>query len=106
MYLTEGEFRVFSQLPAKKLSKTRYSVPPFGIDVFEDELKGLILAEAEFDSAAGARALILPSFILREVSTDNRFTGGQLARASRHDILIWLSEYGIKLGVEQPHPPL
>ena len=98
MYLTAGEFVVLAQLSAKKLSKTRYSVPPFGIDVFEGELEGLLLAEAEFDSAGDADALTLPSFILREISADKRFTGGQLARASRHDIRIWLLEYGIRLG--------
>jgi CYTH domain-containing protein len=97
MYLTEAEFRVLSQLPGKKLSKVRYSVPPFGIDVFEDALEGLLLAEAEFDSAAAADAVTVPSFISREVSADDRFTGGRLIRASRQDIKAWLLEYGIIL---------
>ena len=97
MYLTEDEFRVLAQLPAKPLRKTRYSVPPFGIDVFEDLLEGLVLAEAEFDSALEADALTLPDFMVREISTDDRFTGGQLARASRQEIQTWLSEFGITL---------
>jgi CYTH domain-containing protein len=97
MYLTKDEFGVLAQLSAKKLSKTRYSVPPFGIDVFEGTLQGLVLGEAKFDSAAAADALTLPSFILGEVSADNRFTGGQLVRASRQDIQSWLLEYGIRL---------
>lgn len=97
MYLTGDEFCVFAQLSAKKLSKIRYSVPPFGIDVFEGELEGLLLAEAEFDSAADADTLTLPSFILQEVSADTRFTGGQLVRASQRDIQTWLLEYGIRL---------
>jgi CYTH domain-containing protein len=95
MYLTKEDFSVLAQLSARKLSKTRYSVPPFGIDVFEGALQGLVLAEAEFDSPAAADALTLPSFIFREVSADNRFTGGQLVRASRQELQIWLSEYGI-----------
>lgn len=95
MYLTQDEFFVLAQLSSSKLSKTRYSVPPFGIDVFEDTLQGLVLAEAEFDSAAAADALTVPSFALREVSADNRFTGGQLVRASRQDIQTWLLEYGM-----------
>jgi CYTH domain-containing protein len=97
MYLTQDEFAVLAQLSAKKLCKTRFSVPPFGIDVFEGVLEGLLLAEAEFDSAAAADDLTLPSFILREVSTDNRFTGGQLVRVARQDIQTWLLEYGIVL---------
>lgn len=97
MYLTKDEFCVLAQLPAKKLSKTRHSVPPFGIDVFEGALEGLLLGEAEFDSAAAADALRLPSFIGAEVSADNRFTGGRLVRASRQDVQTWLLEYGIRL---------
>jgi len=98
LYLTREEFRVLEQLPAKKLAKTRYSVPPFGIDVFEGTLEGLLMAEAEFHSPADADTLTLPPFIFREVSADNRFTGGQLVSASRADIVTWLSEYGIRLG--------
>jgi CYTH domain-containing protein len=98
MYLTKDEFGVLAHLSAKSLSKTRYSVPPFGIDVFEGTLEGLLLAEAEFDSPSAADALTLPSFILREVTADHRFTGGQLVRASRRDVQTWLLEYGITFG--------
>jgi CYTH domain-containing protein len=51
IYLSKSEFSLLAQLPAKVLRKTRYSVPPFGIDVFEGTLKGLVMA-AEFNSAA------------------------------------------------------
>jgi CYTH domain-containing protein len=95
--LTREEFCLFSQLPARTLAKTRYSVPPFGIDVFKGELEGLILAEAEFESAAAAEALTLPSFSLREVSNDIRFTGGELVRASREDLRDLLRECGVTI---------
>jgi CYTH domain-containing protein len=97
MYLTESEFRLLAQLPARALSKTRYSVPPFGIDVFEGTLEGLLLAEAEFDTADQADALTIPPFILQEVTDDERFTGGRLVRSSREDIQKLLLEYGITL---------
>jgi CYTH domain-containing protein len=97
MYLTEAEFAVFELLPAHTLTKTRHSVPPFGIDVFDGELAGLILAEAEFDSAAAAEALAIPAYIFREVSDDGRFTGGNLARSSRQEVVTALLEYGITL---------
>ena len=97
MYLAGDEFRLVAQLPAHSLSKTRYSVPPFGIDVFDGTLEGLVMAEAEFDSATAADSLTLPSFILHEVSTDLRFTGGRLVCASRQDISNWLSDYNISL---------
>jgi CYTH domain-containing protein len=97
MYLTQAEFHVLAQLPARKLTKTRFSVPPFGVEVFEGLLQGLIMAEAEFDSATAANALAVPSFVAGEVSTDERFTGGQLVRASRQDLQSWLLDYGVAL---------
>ncbi|HLJ90609.1 MAG TPA: hypothetical protein VKZ53_27625 [Candidatus Angelobacter sp.] len=98
IYITNDEFDVFAQLPAKVLTKTRHSVPPFGIDVFEDGLSGLVLAEAEFDSAAEASALVPPSFVMHEVSDDIRFTGGYLVTVSRQELKRNLAEYGIALG--------
>ena len=97
MYLSESEFRMLAELPAKTLCKTRHSLPPFGIDVFEGTARGLILAEAEFDSAFEADALAVPSFIVREVSDNDRFTGGQLARTSRPELAAALLDYGIRL---------
>lgn len=97
MYLTGPEYDVFANLPARVLTKTRHSVPPFGVDVFEGGLAGLVMAEAEFDSAAEATGLTLPPFIVHEVSNDVRFTGGRLATASRDEVARWLAGYGIAL---------
>ena len=97
MYLTQDEFHLLAQLPARELTKTRFSVPPFGIDVFDGRLQGLVLAEAEFDSETDAEALVVPNFAAGEVTSDGRFTGGQLVRASRQDLQTWLSEYGVAL---------
>ena len=98
MYLTREEFSVLATLSAKELTKVRHSVPPFGIDVFEGALSGLVLAEAEFHSATEASALVLPSFIVAEVSDDRRFTGGSLATSSRQELEKWLAEHGVGLG--------
>jgi CYTH domain-containing protein len=97
IHLTESEFCLLAQIPGKMLSKVRYSVPPFGIDVFEGSLQGLRLAEAEFNSAAEVDALTVPDFILHEVTDDERFTGGQLVCASRASLKNWLAEYGMAL---------
>jgi CYTH domain-containing protein len=97
MYLTAADVAVLAALPAKVLTKTRHSVPPFGIDVFDGALGGLVLAEAEFDSAVEAAALALPSFIGPEVSDDPRFTGGSLVAASREELRDWLARHAIEL---------
>jgi CYTH domain-containing protein len=97
IYLTADEFQLLSRLPGRMLSKVRYSIPPFGIDVFADALEGLRLAEAEFRSAADADALAIPGYMLHEVTGDVRFTGGQLVRASRQSVEDWLTGYGMTL---------
>lgn len=97
MYLTNDECGILTTLPATELTKIRHSVPPFGIDVFEGKLNGLVLAEAEFNSEAEASALVLPSFIVAEISDDRRFSGGNLVTASRKELGQWLTEYGITL---------
>lgn len=97
MHLTQPEFEVLASLPARQLIKTRYSVQSFGIDVFEDTLQGLVLAEAEFDSADEAEAFVIPDYVVCEVSADYRFTGGQLACATRPQIRSCLAEFGLNI---------
>lgn len=97
MYLTATEFGVLRNLPAKVLTKSRHSVPPFGIDVFDGGLSGLVLAEAEFHSAMEVATVALPPFIGPEVSDDPRFTGGRLVVVSREELKDWLAQYGIEL---------
>jgi len=100
MYLTATEFGMLANLPAKVLTKSRHSVPPFGIDVFDGVLSGLVLAEAEFRSGVEVPTLALPTFIGPEVSDDPRFTGGRLAAVSREELKYWLTQYGIELKSE------
>lgn len=97
IYLSRDEFGVLHKLPAKVLTKIRHSVVPFGIDVFADALEGLVLAEAEFHSAAEADALTFPPCVVSEVTADSRFSGGSLVSATREDLRRWATEYGIEL---------
>ena len=82
-YLTQTEFDVFSELPAKVLEKRRYGVPnagrEFSVDMFTGTLQGLILAEIEWPDDAGLRALAAPLWADREVTDDVRYQGGSLA---------------------------
>jgi CYTH domain-containing protein len=96
IYLSPAEYQVLARLPAMTLSKTRMSVPPLGIDIFDPPLDGLILAEAEFTTDEAAHAFSPPAQAVAEVTDDVRFTGGTLVRTSHDDLLAWLAEYGIK----------
>ena len=97
MHLTRPEFEVLAQLSARQFSKTRYTVPPLAIDVFENTLEGLFLAEAEFDSPSEAESFSIPDYVVCEVSDDDRFTGGRLVCATRPELTRWLGEYGVDI---------
>lgn len=96
-YLSQAEYDLLATLPAAVLSKTRLSVPPLGVDVFDPPLHGLVLAEAEFETDEQARSFRPPLEVVAEVTDDPRFTGGSLVQADRFELLAWLSDYGIRL---------
>jgi len=97
MYLTAEEHRIFAQLPADRLGKTRHSIPPYGVDTFVGVLQGLTLAEVEFSTDAEMSDFKPAKSIVAEVTYDQRFTGGHLASARRGDMTSALAEYGITL---------
>lgn len=95
IYLSAAEYDLLASLPAAVLCKTRLSLPPLGIDVFEPPLHGLIMADVEFSTDNEAQAFRIPPAVVAEVTDDPRFTGGSLIHAHRRDVLAWLAEYGI-----------
>jgi CYTH domain-containing protein len=97
-YLASAEYDVLTSLPAAVLSKTRFSAGPLGIDVFDPPLHGLVLAEAEFTTDDAALTFLTPPDSIAEITDDERFTGGSLARVRRRDLLGWLADYGIDGG--------
>ena len=98
IYLEEHEHAALAILPAAGLRKVRLSIAPYGIDVFEGPLEGLVLAETEFVSAGEATAFRPAAFCRAEVTDDRRFTGGELVRATRDQVAAWAAEYGVDLG--------
>jgi CYTH domain-containing protein len=95
-YLSLAEYDLLASLPAAVLSKTRFSVPPLGVDVFNGPLQGLVLAEAEFTTDEEAQSFVPPPECVAEVTNDVRFTGGRLVETPRQDLLGWLAEYGLR----------
>lgn len=84
IYLSPGEYAVLAGLEALELHKLRHSIEHddriFSVDVFNDHLKGLVLAEVGFETPDEMdQTLDLPPWVIREVSGDIRFTGGALA---------------------------
>jgi hypothetical protein len=93
MYLSPAEYSVLSELPAAALHKTRLSIPPLGVDVFEGRLAGLLLAEAEFDDDVSMRAFRAPPGAIAEVTYDERLSGGRLVVTTWPDLAAVLREY-------------
>ena len=91
IYLSPLEYEVFEVLPAHELRKRRYHLDHgdcvYSIDVFEERLAGLILAELGFANMDTWREhRELPDFAVRDVSRDIRFTGGALAAATEEEV--------------------
>jgi CYTH domain-containing protein len=84
LYLSPAEYAVLAELEALELHKLRHSIEHdgriFSIDVFQAHLTGLVLAEVGFETPDEMeQTFALPSWVIREVSDDVRFTGGALA---------------------------
>jgi CYTH domain-containing protein len=87
MYVDAVEYRTLAALPADVLHKARLSVPPFGVDVFEGALSGLLIGEVEFETRAGMDAYgPPPEVVAREITGDARFTCAALAAADESQV--------------------
>jgi CYTH domain-containing protein len=89
--LSPSEYELLDALPGDRLRKTRYyhldRGRVFSIDVFEGELDGLILCETEAEGLEELMSIEPPPYTGREVTADPFFTGGNLCRTSRADLL-------------------
>lgn len=94
-YLNLEEYTLLASLPAAVLRKTRYSVPPFGIDAYETPLRGLFMAEVEFTDDAAMNAFSPPAWTVAEVTLDSRFTGGHFITMQPGDLTGLLAAFGI-----------
>lgn len=88
--LSPDEYQIFNSLKSSPLKKTRYyhnyRGQIFSIDVFEGELKGLILCETESDSLESLMSAEFPLYAKLEVTEDAFFTGGHLSRTLSLDL--------------------
>ena len=81
-YLSKAEFAVFAALPAQVLTKRRYVVEGFSVDVLLGPLAPLMLAEIECATNAELRAVRKPSWAEAEVTEETAYQGAALASFS------------------------
>lgn len=95
--LSPEEYELLSGLEGDPLKKVRYYHRHLGrvfsIDVFEGELEGLILCETEAESLEDLMSVQPPAYIRHEVTEDPFFTGGNLCRVKRSELLGKLSTF-------------
>jgi CYTH domain-containing protein len=102
IYLSEHEFELFGQLGGASLHKTRWKWPTgahlLSVDVFQDNLDGLILAEVELREHDPL--LPAPGLAVVDVSDEDRFSGGCLAQLSDEESAVLLASVSelVRLG--------
>ncbi|GMQ62302.1 CYTH domain-containing protein [Vallitalea maricola] len=74
-----------SKIDHNIISKKRYYIPldkslTVELDIFNDKLEGLIMAEVEFDSEESANNFTPPSWFVKEVTFDSRFHNSNLCK--------------------------
>jgi CYTH domain-containing protein len=88
--LSPGEYEIFDRLAGKRVETIRfyhhYKNRIFSIDVFENELKGLLICETEQTSLGDLMSAEPPPYVKREVSETPFFTGANLANATADDL--------------------
>lgn len=81
----KAEFEKVWKLVIKKLTKTRYyydlglGSPSMRIDVFEGDLKGLILIEMIFNNDGELRSFVAPDWFGPEITKEKRLTNPAVA---------------------------
>ncbi|MBI1762982.1 MAG: hypothetical protein HYR56_16265 [Acidobacteria bacterium] len=95
LLLSPDEYKLFDSIAGEWLRKTRYYHhhlgQVFSIDVFEGELAGLVLCETEAASLPDLLRIEPPAYARQEVTEDPFFTGGNLCRTTRAELLQKLS---------------
>jgi len=98
LYLDDAETAVLLTHPADAVTKTRTLQPWQGltvaVDVFAGPLTGLVLAEVDLGENGVLPVAGPPLPWLAEVTDDERFTGGHLARTPACHLTDLLREFG------------
>jgi CYTH domain-containing protein len=89
--LSPHEYRLLDAIAGDRLTKRRFHYTQhgrrFAIDRFEDALEGLVMCEVEADGLGELMGIEPPDFAEREVTEDPFFTGANLCRTTREDLL-------------------
>ncbi len=95
--LSSDEYEALKIIQGKKVRKIRYLYPiensTCEIDVFQDELKGLVIVDVEFQTAEKKDLFEIPDFCLVDVSHEELLAGGMLAGKTYKELETVLNKY-------------
>lgn len=98
--LDVAEFEALSQVSQKRVVKDRYAVDingyPAEVDVFRENLEGLVLIDFEFSSEEARKQFVAPAVCLADVTQEDFIAGGLLAGKHYDDISADLSRFDYK----------
>ncbi len=98
--LSPEEYAAFEKIPYKRVVKTRYYYSSNGrtyeFDIFEEDLAGLVLVDAEFETLAEKETFMAPNFCLVDVTQETFLAGGMLCGKKYSDIEPKLLKLGYK----------
>lgn len=99
--LTKEEFEELAVLKGKRFRKIRHYCPlanniRMELDVYLDNLEGLVVVDFEFDSVEEKDKFSMPDFCLADVTQEKAFAGGILAGKKYSDIEQILQKYNYK----------
>lgn len=95
--LTKEEFEALATCSQKKVVKDRYEVKISNhlaeVDVFQENLTGLVLIDFEFTSSAEKAAFKMPKVALADVTQEEFLAGGFLSGKSYNDLADNLAKF-------------
>lgn len=98
LFLTPEEFNEFSKLEGKKVYKKRYYYNYNGrvaeIDVFQGDLKGLIVVDFEFSSVEEKNSFEIPDFCLVDITQEEFIAGGKICGKNYENVRENLEKFG------------
>jgi CYTH domain-containing protein len=98
--LTEKEFETLSNVSGKKIRKLRYLYDHKGktaeIDIFQDDLKGLVVVDFEFENHEEKDAFEIPDFCLVDVTQEKFIAGGMVCGKCYEDLIEELEKFDYK----------
>ena len=95
--LTKEEFKALSNIKGKRIRKLRYYYDHNGrtaeVDVFQDNLKGLIIIDFEFETSEEKAKFEIPDFCLTDITQEEFFAGGMVCGKCYEDLIEDLEKF-------------